>query len=56
MYNKEDPICPVLTPTALVFGQENALSCDIIRQFNDQPNINAMEFQPRRNAAAIADL
>ena len=56
MYNKEDPICPVLTPIALVFGQENALSCDIIRQFNDQLNINAKEFQPRRNAAAIADL
>ena len=32
------------------------LSCNINRQPDDQLNVNAKEFQPKRNSAVVADL
>ena len=43
MYNEEDPDAPVLTPNALVFGQENAFLTE-----DDPANIDGNVMRKRK--------
>ena len=43
MYNEEDPDCPVLTPNALVSGQENAFPTE-----EDPANIDEKAIRKRQ--------